>query len=42
MIVASWSAAKFFLVMAALMVPNNSRRYETLVPHGTESSEATT
>jgi len=36
----SWSAARFFLAMAPLIWPNNSRRYETLAWHGTESSLA--
>jgi hypothetical protein len=38
----SSSAARFFLAIAALTVPKTSRRYETLVPHGIESSLART
>jgi hypothetical protein len=42
MIAWSSSAVRFFLAMAALTVPKTSRRYETLVPHGIESSLART
>ncbi len=38
----SWSARRVFLWMAALTVPSNYKRYASLVPHGIESSLATT